>query len=571
MCSFKEYEAISYVWGSTQDVGFITCQGLEVEVRANLVQALLQVRYINEPRTLWVDALCINQHDVPEKSVQVNMMGEIYSHASRVIVCFGDDGRNGETAQVTFETIRDFNRLAAKHRTESLIAENKFWRLDDALLEGPRGSATRERLLHAVKIFEKPWFQRVWALQEVGLSRVALLAYGDSTINFTEIMEFVESWIWMVKRFKGVDFCSGWVSNLFQYVWATYPVRIDQSWFRSSYILTTAAQRAMRTYKPAFEDVLFRARLRQKATDPRDFVYAFLGHPLARSDDGELLISADYTRTMSELRLAFFSRLCDRSLRSLGLIWHNDPIDLSEGPSWCPHLDTSRHWTMNGRYDASRGESVLNEAGSTRPQVRGTSLEAPIYIVDTVLHCGEVAGGEDIATGGKDARHVAIRSTATMLGKQPSLAEEYWAILEATETGDAVAFQDRALAFAQTLLNACDEDHPASVAKSFGDFCKGYCPLIYSHLEEHDWFGRWASAEPKFIPFVPRCASSIDGQRFFTTKKGYWYAPLIAAGPSNTTSILLLKCILMYFAAAREAHWQSLATSSALFLPSRRP
>lgn len=494
-------------------------------MRANLVQALRQLRYRDEPRHLWVDALCVNQCNLLEKAVHVNMMGEIYSHAWRVIICLGDDGDNGESAKIAFDVIKDYNKIAAKYMVESRIADGSWWKPKEE--EGGYGPITGDRLRHAMKMAKKPWFGRVWVFQEVGLSRDALLAYGRSTINFTEIMEFMEAWSQTGNDFPGISFSSGWISGFFAHVWVTYVADIHQSWYRASFILTTSARHAKRRRTPQFLDVLFRARTMQNATDPRDFVYAFLGHPLARSEDGELLVEADYTITTSELRLRLFSRLSDRSLRFLGLTWHNFLTDLSKGPSWCPHLSCQRHWTINRRYDASRGEHLLLPAEKHRTRVNDSCLEASVYIVDTVLLCGGLVGRLPSEENDAEAQADALgHSAPKMFSDQPSLAEEYWAILEATESQNGLAYPDKALAFASTLLQACDEDDNASIARSFGDFCREYCPIVQAYLEEHEWLDQWTSTKTRFIPFLDRAAWSIKGERFFTTTKGYWYVTL---------------------------------------------
>lgn len=491
-------------------------------MRANLVQALRQVRYEHQPRHIWVDALCINQSDVQEKGCQVNMMGEIYSHAWRVIICLGDDGDNGESAKNAFDVIRDYNKIAAKYMVESRIADGSMWKPEEE--EGGYGPVTGDRLLHATKIFEKPWFGRVWVFQEVGLSRNVLLAYGRSNIHFTEIMEFIEAWSQTTNHFPGIYFRSGRISSFFTDVWVTYVADIDQSWYRSSFILKTSARCIMRRRTPEFLDVLFEARSTQKATDPRDFVYAFLGHPLARSEDGELLVEADYTITTSELRLRLFSRLSARSLRYLGLIWHDFPADLTKGPSWCPSLGCSRSWTINGRFDASRGEHLLLPTGKHRTHVNGSCLEASVYIVDTVLFRGEVAGGQPSKENDDQANEDKALGPAAkkMLSDQPSLAEEYWAILEATESRNGLAYSDKALAFASTLLQSHEGADNASIARSFGDFCREFCPKVQSYLEKHRWLDQWALDKIDFIPFLDRTAWGIGGERFFTTTKGYW-------------------------------------------------
>ena len=66
-----EYEALLYVWGlpeQPENVRVYETYGLT---------ALMYLRRKNEPRTLWIDAPCVNQIDDVEKCPQVAMMGDI--------------------------------------------------------------------------------------------------------------------------------------------------------------------------------------------------------------------------------------------------------------------------------------------------------------------------------------------------------------------------------------------------------------------------------------------------------------------------------------------------------------
>ncbi|KAF2105436.1 heterokaryon incompatibility protein-domain-containing protein, partial [Lophiotrema nucula] len=83
--STARYEALSYVWGYSRSTRLIHVQEKETQVTENLEAALRDLRYDDQPRLLWVDALCINQSDGEEKGHQVRMMGNIYSGAERVI------------------------------------------------------------------------------------------------------------------------------------------------------------------------------------------------------------------------------------------------------------------------------------------------------------------------------------------------------------------------------------------------------------------------------------------------------------------------------------------------------
>lgn len=71
------YEALSYVWGDPFPKFTITINGHSFKVCHNLYIALRYLRYRMIPRTLWIDALCINQSDTAEKDHQIRQMGAI--------------------------------------------------------------------------------------------------------------------------------------------------------------------------------------------------------------------------------------------------------------------------------------------------------------------------------------------------------------------------------------------------------------------------------------------------------------------------------------------------------------
>jgi hypothetical protein len=92
------YEALSYTWGSGPEIEAITVQGLyslhdddragfsTLQVRKNLAQALRYLRQSDVSRSLWIDAVCINQDDTSEKSNQIPLMRDIYTLAQRTVV-----------------------------------------------------------------------------------------------------------------------------------------------------------------------------------------------------------------------------------------------------------------------------------------------------------------------------------------------------------------------------------------------------------------------------------------------------------------------------------------------------
>ena len=93
-----------------------------------------------------VDQVCINQEDIVERNAQVAVMGRIYQLANYVIIFLGDRSEDSDL-------IMDF---LAVFQIDIGPGETKQ--------ESPLKLDQRRALLN---LFERPWFYRVWVLQEV--------------------------------------------------------------------------------------------------------------------------------------------------------------------------------------------------------------------------------------------------------------------------------------------------------------------------------------------------------------------------------------------------------------------
>ena len=86
------YEALSYVWGSPKSPRRILLNDRDFLVTQNLEAALRQLRpHDGDPRTIWIDAICIDQRNDEERDEQVGRIDSIYRSAAGVIAWLGQE------------------------------------------------------------------------------------------------------------------------------------------------------------------------------------------------------------------------------------------------------------------------------------------------------------------------------------------------------------------------------------------------------------------------------------------------------------------------------------------------
>lgn len=100
-----QYSALSYCWGPATPAASVICNEVEIRVTPNLYSALRRLRREEESVWLWADALCINQTDLFERSMQVTKMLLIYYKATAVVVWLGS---SGEYTNLACEALRIF-------------------------------------------------------------------------------------------------------------------------------------------------------------------------------------------------------------------------------------------------------------------------------------------------------------------------------------------------------------------------------------------------------------------------------------------------------------------------------
>ena len=188
MCdSPQPYEALSYAWGESRHSRSIRVHQGGVSntlpVTDNLFAALNGLRpRFGLPRELWVDAVCINQADLRERSPQVLLMSTIYSSAKCVNIWLG--------APITSEWTR-LNRSLHQLKKSPVM----YW----PYIPWPDGYSREAELAHYVERLRtaywivtgvplaieealadtKPrWSDRLWVVQECVLAAKVNLCYG---------------------------------------------------------------------------------------------------------------------------------------------------------------------------------------------------------------------------------------------------------------------------------------------------------------------------------------------------------------------------------------------------------
>jgi hypothetical protein len=85
-----KYEALSYTWGDQSGTHELWIEDKVMKISQNLHVALGYLRDVTVLRTLWVDAVCINQKSFSEKNHQIRQMSSIYSSAAKVLIWVGE-------------------------------------------------------------------------------------------------------------------------------------------------------------------------------------------------------------------------------------------------------------------------------------------------------------------------------------------------------------------------------------------------------------------------------------------------------------------------------------------------
>ena len=351
--SCKPYEALSYVWGEPIFDKHILLDDQDFMITGNLESALRHLRLPEEERTLWVDAICINQRDLAERREQVGYMREIYSNCASDVVWLAAHNEEYSRGMDIIRKLEGYQldqieSLGWKSSKAAHRALSEAVRLEDETGGGDRPehnlpippkvwvlSYDDNRALVKLLNMDAIW-RRVWIKQEIACAPKVFLMCGKETLDWSLVEAILQGGRYFTDAFH-LPFGHGW---------ATW-----QQLFDEAQLITNQRDALRKGEETSLLDVL--ARFRQAvSTDPRDKIYGLLG--LVSNTLG---VEADYTKSVQELYIAVTTSLINSSA-NIDIICQNPwqrPATSREKrldglPDWVPDFSDSSRMNVDFLY-----------------------------------------------------------------------------------------------------------------------------------------------------------------------------------------------------------------------------
>ncbi|CAK1356397.1 unnamed protein product [Cercospora beticola] len=355
------YEALSYAWGEVErthiahvmDPGTMQVLG-SLSITRSLDVALRNLRTVDVERTIWVDAICINQEDLHERSIQVRRMGEIYKYAARVVVWL-ERASNDSTVALS----------ALQRLGEGVeISDDGWWfpapHVGDVnmALDQPAPFTTTE--WDAVEaLLSRSWFRRMWVIQEITLgSPRSILQCGPDTITYHNFRRAIA----ILTERAGVP------NDL-------------------SYLINDKNDIVFGLSRSTLRDIVTIAR-QHSCFDPRDKIYGMLGLLGPRLREG---IRPSYHRSFEDIYQEIFLLHCKETKRLDLLSQCYFQENSAAMPSWVP--DWRSHPKLHRRPDLGWQASGMSRAEYCVPEVG--ALECTGMVIDMAWKVHDPAGEGD--------------------------------------------------------------------------------------------------------------------------------------------------------------------------------
>ncbi|KAG0644943.1 Heterokaryon incompatibility protein [Hyphodiscus hymeniophilus] len=262
------YTAVSYTWGNEDASEVIYLDNRRFYVRPNLWSCLFYIAQAARNAAwdyLWVDAICIDQTNGAERNSQVRLMDQTYRDAVCVSVWLG-------LATLPEDILRHLSTQMPIKRVES---DGFDW--FDSIVD----------------LSNRPYWSRVWVIQEFLIGRDVNLYCSDSQVNWTYFQD-------LICRETGI--------NQFYDARHDSPLR-DRRSARAA--LPLVMGRHMDKHPEILQPLcdLLIDHHKSECKDPRDRVFALLGLITTHERGFLSIYFPDYTLTEDHVRIITLAHL----------------------------------------------------------------------------------------------------------------------------------------------------------------------------------------------------------------------------------------------------------------------
>lgn len=406
MAGAPHYYAASYVWGERKYTGAkVLLKSGNIRVLDSLVPFLDMVTRHGDFKTSdywWIDSLCINLEDSREREKQVQIMADIYKKARRAIIWLGQESEKGSDCSDGINFLHYLSTLQIAFDGDDVAMRNK--------LENPEFI---DKCAAVSNLLARPWWTRVWTLQEFVLPKEAKLYCGMASISRGRFKSAIYS----------IFLCST-ISKEFEHE------LVPRKLFDGAFNRRRIHQWHTKPAPIGISLIAIMAYLgNHSATDSRDRIYSVLG--LITEQDRELIGPAEYA-TDTAHQFARLVRSFWSTHRSLDIVCFahlfcrnaaaRDPGRENAAPTWAPDWRTTIEFASPVPLMAS--QSACEHIGNFRPlrstrwkaiyDAPGIHLrrEAKVSFSDNLreLHCNGVVLGTIRGLGGLDEQELRCQS-----------------------------------------------------------------------------------------------------------------------------------------------------------------
>lgn len=349
LVSAPHYYTASYVWGERDYTGAaIHLKSGTLPVLSSLVPFIHMVTHHSDFKSTdwwWIDSLCINLQDSREREKQVRIMADIYKKARRAIIWLGEEKEDGSDCTNAIDFFHYLSTLQIAFNGDDLAMRKT---LDNPVFT--------EKCVAISNLLARPWWTRVWTLQEFVLPPEAKFYCGPSSISRGRFKSAIYS----------IFLCST-ISTEFEHE------LVPRKLFDGAFNRRRIHQWHTKPASVGINLIAIMAYLgNHSATDSRDRIYSVLG--LITEQDRTLIGPAEYS-TNTQQQFAKLVRSCWDIHKSLDIVCFvhlfsreaaaNDPGLHDAVPTWTPDWRTTIDFASPVPLMAS--QSASEHIGNFRP------------------------------------------------------------------------------------------------------------------------------------------------------------------------------------------------------------